>query len=160
MYEQKKDTQNARAAYSETAQWFEDDNAPALANKLNLKAAEFAALDGDYLDAAQRFDHVAEQSKDNHMMRFSLKIYFLNGGICHLALDIIGAKRALASYCEMDSSFPTTDQYRLLADLTEIVEQGDSEAFVDRLRQFEDKTNKLPDWQTAVFRRCVSRSLH
>ena len=160
LYEQNKDTVNARSAYSETAQWYEDDNAPALANKFNLKAAEFAAWNGDYLDAVQRFEHVAERTKGHSTMKFSLKIYFLNAGICHLALDIVGAKRALENYRQMDSDFPTTDQYRLLADLMEIVEQGDSEAFASRLAQVEEKNAKLPDWQIAVFLRCASHSMH
>ena len=156
MYEQNKDTVNARSAYSETAQWFEDDNAPALANKLNLKAAEFAALDGDYLDAVQRFEHVAEKAAGNDMMKYSLKIYLLNAGICHLALDIVGAKRALERYGEIDAQFPATDQYKLLADLTEIVEQGDSEAFAVRLKAWEDTGIKVEKWQWAVWLRWVS----
>ena len=156
MYEQQRDMQNARLAFSETAQWFYDDNAPALGNKLNLKAAEFAAQDGDYQDAAQRFDKVIEKSRENNAMRLSLKTYFLNAGICHLALDIIGAKRALARYQEIDSTFPGTDQYKLLAELTDLVEQGDSEAFVVRLKQYEDKSTKWPDWQYAAFRAWVS----
>lgn len=156
MYEQQKDTQNARLAFSETAQWFYDDNAPALANKSNLKAAEFAALHGDYQDAVQRFEKVIKMSQGNPNMRYSLKIYFLHAGFCHLALDIVGAKRALARYQEIDPTFAETDQYKLLADLTEIVEQGDSEAFVDRLRQHQDKTKELPDWQVGLLRRWAS----
>ena len=156
MYEEKQDLANARSAYSEAAQWYEDDNAPALASKLNLKAAEFAAMEGDYLDAVQRFEHVSKLTAKNTAMKLSLKIYLLNAGICHLALDIIGAKRALESYRELDPQFPQTDQYMLLADLTDIVEEGDSEAFVTRLKQFEDKRITVAPWQWAVFRRCVS----
>lgn len=157
MYEEKQDLANARSAYSEAAQWYEDDNAPALASKLNLKAAEFAAMEGDYLDAVQRFEHVSKLTAKNTAMKLSLKIYLLNAGICHLALDIIGAKRALESYRELDPQFPQTDQYMLLADLTDIVEEGDSEAFVTRLKQFEDKRITVAPWQWAVFRRYVGR---
>ena len=156
LYEQNKDTVNARSAYSETAQWYEDDNAPALANKFNLKAAEFAAWEGDYLDAVQRFEHVAERTRGNPTMKFSLKMYLLNAGICHLALDIVGAKRALERYPEIDADFPTTDQYKLLADLTELVEQGDSEAFASRLKAWENSGMKPEKWQFAVWLRWVS----
>lgn len=158
MYEQKNDMLNARSAYSDAAQWFEDDNAPANANKLNLKAAEFAAWGSDYLDAVQRFEHVAEKAGVNNLMKYSLKIYLLNAGICHLALDIVGAKRALERYREIDPQFPATDQYKLLADLTEIVEQGDSEAFAGRLKAWEDAGNKPEKWQWAVWLRWGSHS--
>lgn len=153
MYEQQKDTPNARSAYSQAAQWYEDENAPALANKINLKAAQFSALEGDYLDAVQRFEYVAKQAQMNNLMKFSLKYYLLNAGICHLALDIVGAKRALEHYREIDPQFPTTPQYKFFADLTELVEQGDSEAFVDRLKAWEETGNTVEVWHWAVWRR-------
>lgn len=152
IYEGVGDRPKARSAYEAAAQWFEDDNASALANKLSLKAGDLAALDGDYLDAIKRFEHVAKQAVSNNLMRFSVKDYLFRAGVCHLALDIIGAKRALESYRELDPQFPSTDQGQLLADLLEPVEQGDSEAFTERLFQY-DNRNKLTPWLSAILLR-------
>ena len=156
LYDQKEDYSNARSAYAAAAQWYEDDNASALANKLNLKAAELAAMDGDYQDAIQRFEHVAKQSLSSNLMKYSIKMYLLHAGMCHLALDVIGARRALESYRELDPGFPSTDEYKLLADLLEIVEQGDSEAFGYRLHVWERSGNRqLEKWQTKTLLKWV-----
>ncbi len=156
LYEHIGDVTNARSAFAAAAQWFEDDNAPANANRLNLKAAQFAAMDGDYQDAFQRFEHVAKQSLSNNALRYSVPKYLLSAGICHLALDIIGAKRALESYRDLDPHFSSGIEYQLLADLFEIVERVDSDAFRERLLLYDEKT-KFESWQTAVLLKWVPR---
>lgn len=156
LYDSNGDRANARPAYAEAAQWFEDDNAAALANKLHLKAAELAARESDYLDAIQRFEHVARQSVSNNLMQFSVKKYLLSAGICHLALDIVGAKRALESYRELDPRFASEKECRFLADVSESVEQGDSEAFQDRCYAFHTQgvdSALLEPWQMEVLNR-------
>ncbi len=129
LYENMGDVTKARSTFAAAAQWMEEDGAPANANKLNLKAAELAALAGDYPDAIQRFEHVVEQSLSNKTLKYSVPKYLLSAGICHLALDIIGAKRALESYLDIDSPFSSGNEYPFLADLFEIVERVDSHAF-------------------------------
>ena len=158
LYEDIGDRSNARSAYEATAQWFEGDGAPALANRNNLKAAELAALDGDYLDAIRRFEHVAKLSLKSANTKYSVKKYLLQAGICHLALDVIGAKRALESYREIDTDFSSTEEYQLLAGLLEPVEQGDSEAFEGTLWQYYQKRSKPDSWHTDIYMKWVSRS--
>ena len=152
LYEEIGDKANARAAYEAAAQWYEDDNAAALANKLSLKAADLAALDNDYLDAIKRFEHVAKQAVSNNLMRFSVKDYLLRAGVCHLALDIIGAKRALESYRDLDPQFTATREYQLLNDLSETVEQEDGEAFAEKLFKY-DQMSSLNSWFTTILLR-------
>ena len=152
LYEEIGDKAKARSAYEAAAQWYEDDNASALANKLSLKAGDLAALDNDYLDATKRFEHVAKQAVSNNLMRFSVKDYLLRAGVCHLALDIIGAKRALESYRELDPQFTSTREYQLLSDLSETVEKGDSEAFAEKLFKY-DQMSPLNSWFTTILLR-------
>lgn len=156
LYDKNGDKKNARSAYEAAAQWYEGDGAPALANKLNLKAGELAAEDSDYLDAIKRFEHVAKQAVSSTSMRYSLNDYLLSAGICHLALDIIGAKRALENYRELYIDFPSTKEYELLADLSEFVEQGDSNAFFDKSNEYK-KRYQLSEWRQSVLGRWVSR---
>lgn len=159
LYETSGERSKARSAYALAAQWFEDDNSPATANKLNLKAADLAALDSDYLDAIKRFEHVAKQSLSTNALRFSIKDYLLRAGICHLALDIVGAKRALDSYRDLDPQFPSTSQFNLLANLTEQVEKGDSEIFEDVAYQY-DRLNPMSEWFKIILARLVSYFFH
>lgn len=82
------DQKRAVEAYETAAGWFEQDNAEALANKLFLKVADLAALDGDYLKAIQFFERVAKSAVGNNLMKWSLKDYFLKSGICLLAQGV------------------------------------------------------------------------
>ena len=82
------DNKRAAEAYETAAGWFESDNAEALANKLYLKVADLAALDGDYYKAIQNYEKVAKSSLNNNLMKWSVKEYYLKAGICHLASGV------------------------------------------------------------------------
>lgn len=147
------DNKSALQAYDLAAQWFESDNAEALANKLYLKVADLAALEGDYQNAVQKFEAVAKSSLNNNLMKWSVKDYFLKAGICHLASnDTVATKRALQQYVELDNTFQGTRENMLLNDLVESVEQGDPDGFTDKLLQF-DQMSKLDKWKTALLLR-------
>jgi hypothetical protein len=62
--------------------------APRLANKHYLKVADLAALKGDYYKAIENFERVARSSVNNHLMKWSVKDYFLKAGMCHLATKV------------------------------------------------------------------------
>ena len=144
------DQKKALEAYDTAAQWFESDNAEALANKLYLKVGDLAALEGDFRRAIEKFETVAKSSLNNNLMRWSVKDYFLKAGICHLAAgDLVATKRALEQYRELDNSFSQTRENMLLTDLVGAVEEGDQDAFSDKLYQF-DQLSKLDKWKTSL----------
>lgn len=152
------DGKRATAAYEVAAGWFEEDNASALANKLYLKAADLAGLEGDNYKAIEHFERVAKNSVNNDLMRFSVKDYLLRAGICHLATnDLVGAGRAIEAYPELDPSFAGTREHELLTELLEAVKEGDPERFADKLWQF-DQMSKLNSWKTTMLLR-YARSL-
>ncbi|PSK60370.1 vesicular-fusion protein sec17-like protein [Elsinoe australis] len=147
------DQKRACEAYETAAGWFEADNAEALSNKLYLKVADLTALESDYYKAIQNYEKVAKSSLNNNLMKWSVKEYYLKAGICHLATnDMVGTRRALASYQESDPTFSATREFQLLNDLSEAVEQGDQEAFADKLYQF-DQMSKLDKWKTTLLLR-------
>ena len=135
LYDEENDSKNARPAYALAAQWYEGDNATMTAIRLIERSAEYAALDGDYLDAINRFEHAADLCLLKDAMKYSVPKYLLHAGYCHLALDIVGAMRALPGYQKMNSSVPSSKgELAFLEDLTETVERGDSQAFEDKQR--------------------------
>ncbi|KAH8424812.1 alpha-soluble NSF attachment protein SEC17 [Aspergillus melleus] len=147
------DTKKALEAYEKTAEWFESDNAEALANKHFLKAADLAALEGDYYKAIQHYERIGRSSISNNLMKWSVKDYFLKAGICHLASnDLVATNRALESYRDIDNTFASTREHQLLVDLTQAVEAGDQETFADKLFQF-DQLSKLDKWKTTLLLR-------
>ncbi|KAK3683534.1 soluble NSF attachment protein [Podospora appendiculata] len=151
------DRKRALACYELAAQWYEDDNASALANKLWLKVADIAALEGDYYKAIENFEKVAESSLGNNLMKYSVKEYFLKAGICTLATkDIVSARRNLDKYREKDPQFASQRECQLLSDLVEAVEAGDQEAFTDKLYAY-DQMSKLDKWKTEMLVRIKSQ---
>ncbi|MCJ1338369.1 vesicular-fusion protein S17 [Bachmanniomyces sp. S44760] len=147
------DQKRALEAYETAAGWFESDNAEALSNKLYLKVADLAALEGNYLKGIENFERVARSSVNNNLMKWSVKDYFLKAGICHLATgDMVALARALESYRDLDPSFQSQREHLLLSDLMEAVEGGDQEAFADKLFQY-DQLSKLDKWKTTILLR-------
>lgn len=59
-----------------------------LANKHYLKAADLAALEGDYYKAIEHYERIGRSSINNNLMKWSVKDYFLKAGICHLATNV------------------------------------------------------------------------
>lgn len=147
------DGKRALEAYQQAAEWFESDNAEALANKLFLKVADLAALESDYYKAIDNYERVAKVSINNNLMKWSVKDYLLKAGICRIATgDLVGTKQAFDNYRELDNTFLSTREHQLLVDLTEAVEAGDQEQFADKLFQF-DQMSKLDKWKTTLLLR-------
>ncbi|PWY74387.1 vesicular-fusion protein Sec17 [Aspergillus heteromorphus CBS 117.55] len=150
------DTKKALEAYEKAAEWFDGDNAEALANKHYLKAADLAALEGDYYKAIEHYERIGRSSINNNLMKWSVKDYFLKAGICHLATnDLVAANRALENYRDIDTTFASTREHQLLVDLVQAIEGGDQEAFADKLFQF-DQLSKLDKWKTTLLLRIKS----
>ena len=59
-----------------------------LSNKLYLKVADLAALEGDYYKAIENYEKVAKSAVNSNLMKWSVKDYFLKAGICHLATNV------------------------------------------------------------------------
>jgi len=144
------DQKKAIESYTLAASWFENDNADALANKLWLKVADLAAMEGDYYKAIELFEKVASTAVSNNLMKWSVKEYFLKAGLCHLAVgDQVATNRAFEKYRDMDPTFPSQREHQLLVDLYEAVEAGDQEMFADKLFQY-DQMSKLDKWKTVI----------
>ncbi|KAF2860868.1 TPR-like protein [Piedraia hortae CBS 480.64] len=147
------DMKRAAAAYELAAGWFEEDGAEALANKLYLKVADLAALDGDYAKATSLYERIAKSSINNNLMKWSVKDYLLKAGACHLCSDDnVAIEKALSSYRDLDPSFPSTREYQLLIDIKDSLTECDDEKFSDKLFQF-DQMSKLDKWKTTIFLR-------
>lgn len=147
------DHKKALESYELAANWFESDNAEALANKLFLKVADISALEEDYLKSIELYEKVATVSVTNQLMKYSVKDFLLKSGICLLAAgDMVTTNQALEKYRDLDPSFTSTREHQLLIDLMETVEAGDPEAFADKLFQY-DQVSKLDKWKTTLLLR-------
>lgn len=115
--------------------------------------ADLAALGEDYYKAIATYEKVAQSSLNNNLTKWSVKDYFLKAGICHLATkDMVSTHRALDKYREMDPSFASEREHKLLVDLVQAVEAGDQEMFTEKLFQY-DQMSKLDKWKTTILLR-------
>ncbi|KAJ9149283.1 Alpha-soluble NSF attachment protein [Pleurostoma richardsiae] len=147
------DMKRALECYESAAGWYEGDGATALANKLWLKVADIAALDGDYYKAIENYERVATASITNNLMKYSVKDYFLKAGICHLATgDMVSVQRALEKYRDLDPTFASQREHQLLVDIVEALEEGNAEKFADKLFAY-DQMSKLDKWKTTLLLR-------
>lgn len=147
------DAPRAMEAYDQAAEWLANDNAESQANKLFLKVAEIAALEGDYNRATDKFESVALNSVTNGLTKWSVKDYYLKAGICHLCKnDTVAIKRAIDQYAAQDMTFPSTREFQLLNELAGDVEAGDAEEFSNHVYVF-DQVSKLDKWKTTLLLR-------
>lgn len=125
-------------------------DSPRLANKLWLKVADVAALEGEYHKAIGNYEKVAEVSINNNLMKYSVKEYFFKAGICHLAGgDLVAAQRALEHYRELDPTFAAQRENALLTDLCAAIDARNQDQFTDNLYKF-DQISKLDKWKTTL----------
>lgn len=69
-----------------------------------------------------------------------------------MSKDLVATNRALENYRDIDNTFVSTREHQLLIDLVQTIEQGDQEAFADKLYQF-DQLSKLDKWKTTLLLR-------
>ncbi|EDO18390.1 hypothetical protein Kpol_1013p65 [Vanderwaltozyma polyspora DSM 70294] len=144
------DYKSAMECYEIAGEWYSQDQALALTNKCLLKLASLKALDGSYLDAAQVYSKLIQNSVGNRLSQWSLKEYYLKMGLCQLAAgDSVAATRTLQEGNHQDSNFAGSRESALLETLIQCVNDGDSEKLSQTVFDY-DKFSKLDKWYTTI----------
>lgn len=146
------DYEKARHYYAEAAELYSGEDSNGLANQCWLKVATFAAQLEQYVQAIEKFEHVARTSLDNNLTKYSAKGYLLNAGLCHLCQDALGARKALEKYRDMDPTFGQSRECQFLANLLDSFDEGDAGKFTGHVAEF-DRMTKLDPWKTTILLR-------
>lgn len=145
-----RDQKAALDAYIKAADYYDMDDSKSNANTMRLKTASLTALNGNYAEAAETFEAVAQAALNNNLLKYGAREHLLRAGLCRLCIsDMVGAQRAVETYSSMDPSFPSSREGRLLQDILESVEQGDAEAFTNHVFEY-DSVSKLDEWKTTI----------
>jgi alpha-soluble NSF attachment protein len=140
----------ALQAYTEAGDLYAGEESSSTANACLLKVAEISATLGDHRAAVERFETVGKQSMGNNLLRFSVKGYLLNAGVCRLCYQTADeVKRALEKYDDIDPSFGTSRECVLLNALADAAELGDQDAFATALAEY-DSMSRLDPWKTKL----------
>merc|ERR1711935_285293 len=120
--------EDALNAYKEAGDLFAGEENSSTANACKLKVAELSATIGKYSNAITCFEDVAKVAMGNNLLRFSVKGYLLNAGICRLCSQTPDeVKRALEKYDDIDPSFAGSREHKLLSEIVDAAELGDAD---------------------------------
>ena len=141
MFEAEDDKDRAMECYKQAAEYYEMDNMGSRANTLWLKVATINATAGKYDEAIEMFEKVSEAALENHLLKYSVREYLFKAMLCHFAKDdVVGARRALEKYSDMDVSFSAQREYKLCEKILEAYEAFDVDAFTTAVAEFDSLT--------------------
>lgn len=144
------DYEKTITAYVSAADFYDMDDAKSNANTMRIKVAALHALAEHYGEAIQLYEQVAQDSLANNLLKYGAREHLLRAGLCRLCQgDVIGAERALETYANMDSSFPSSREGRFLTDIVAAVSEADEQAFTNHVFEY-DSISKLDEWKTSI----------
>ncbi|KAK3285763.1 hypothetical protein CYMTET_6647 [Cymbomonas tetramitiformis] len=148
------DFQKSMFHFEQAADLYAGEEQSSTSNTCKLKVAQFSAQLELWQKAVEIYEAVALQSLDNNLLKFSVKNYLLNAGLCKVLTEgptgeLIGTSNALQRYKEMDPSFGDTRECKFISDIVAAVEEGDTNAFRDVVTEF-DSMSRLDQWKTKV----------
>ncbi|RZC78177.1 hypothetical protein C5167_002399 [Papaver somniferum] len=118
--EAQQNVDQAIAYFEHAADLFQSEEVNTSANQCKLKVAEFAAQQEQYPKAIEIYEEIARQSLNNNLLKYSVKGYLLNAGLCQLCKDD-----------DLDPTFTGTRECKLLTDLAAAMDEEDIGKFTD-----------------------------
>lgn len=150
LYESVGDTDNAIKSYEQAGDYFSTDHADALANKSYLKSADLNAGAGNYAKAIELYDNIIKVANGSALSKWSLKDYFFKVILCNLCLgDPIEAQKKSEEYSNEDGNWQQSREFKLVNEIFESIEQGDSQGFSDKVFEY-DQFSKLDKLKTQL----------
>ncbi len=153
LYESELNYPKAIEHYQAAGDYYKGEDQTSSGNQCLLRVAVLSAELEDYKRAIEVYEAVASSSLDVALLKWSVKDYFFQAGLCHLAKnDIVSAKRAIEKYQDQDVSFSDTRECGLLKELCEAVDEQDVERFTNAIFEY-DQISKLDKWKTTILLR-------
>ncbi|CAF0771172.1 unnamed protein product [Adineta steineri] len=136
LYEQMNDHENMIKCLREAYRFLKQEGQKAAANRTQKKIAETLVLQHQFIDAQQEYEEMADKTKDDAMLKFTSKDYWLRAAMCALCIDIENANTALSRYLNDNPLFEERSlEVKLVRQLMVDIEEQNKEAF---LKHFDD----------------------
>ncbi|KAF6174071.1 hypothetical protein GIB67_020253 [Kingdonia uniflora] len=153
LYDTEHNFEQSIVFFERSADLFQSEEVTTSANQCKQKVAEFSAQLERYPRAIEIYEEVARHSLNNNLLKYSVKGYLLNAGLCQLCKgDVVAITNSLERYQELDPTFSGTREYKFLADLASAMEEEDVEKFTDIIKEFDSMT-RLDAWKTTLLLR-------
>ncbi|OVA17228.1 NSF attachment protein [Macleaya cordata] len=153
LYEVEQNFEQAILYFERSADLFQSEEVTTSANQCKQKVAQFSAQLEKYPRAIEIYEEIARQSLNNNLLKYSVKGYLLNAGLCQLCRgDVVAITNSLERYQELDPTFSGTREYKFLADLAASIDEEDVAKFTDVVKEFDSMT-RLDAWKTTLLLR-------
>ncbi|GAB2272109.1 hypothetical protein Dimus_006928 [Dionaea muscipula] len=153
LQEQQQNFEQAIVFYERAAEFFQGEEVTSSANQCKQKVAQFSAQLEQYPKAIEIFEEIARHSVNNNLLKYGVRGFLLNAGICQLCRgDPVAITNALDKYQDLDPTFSRTREYQLLADLAAAVDVEDVGKFTTALKEY-DSLSPLDAWRTTLLLR-------
>lgn len=157
MWEGEQDSAKALEAYEQAADLYDAESQTTTSNNCKLKVATIASLAEQYEKSMDIFQQVALACVDSSTLKYSVKGYLLQAGICALCCQSATALRAtLEHYESMDVTFVDSREHKLLEALIAAFEDSDAERYTAAIAEFDSMT-RLDNWKTTLLLRAKKR---
>ncbi|KAH9547789.1 hypothetical protein CY35_11G054500 [Sphagnum magellanicum] len=153
IYEKEENVQRAMEYYEKAAELYSGEGIDSTANQCKIKVAQFAAQLEQYNKAIAIYEDVAKQSMSNNLLKYSVKGYLLNAGLCQICgKDVVAINNALEKYQELDPTFSSTREFKFLMDLASAIDEVDVVKFTDIVKEY-DSMSRIDQWKTTLLLR-------
>ena len=132
------DAKKACEFFEKAADLYRDEEQTSSANQCYLKFAQFSAELGDYKAAIGCYENVAKNSLGNNLLKYSVKDYLFNAGLCQI-INTNGeqARENIDRYRDMDPTFDDQRQCKLLLDILDALDEGDLAKFTQVTKEYD-----------------------
>ena len=150
IYEQQQNYIEAKKAYQKAAEIYEIDDKTTLENECLVKIADLNIELDQFNDASRYYQKVAEEYIKSPLLKFKCKEFLFKAGLCQLCNDdLIENQRQLNRYCDIDHTFSTSREYKLLSHIISSIEASDLELFTNSIIEY-DNISPLTHYLTKV----------
>jgi alpha-soluble NSF attachment protein len=154
LYEQMNDYENVIKSLKEAHRFYKQESQKAAVNRVQKKMAETFVLQHQFIQAQQEYEEMADKTKDDAMMKFTAKDFwlrysffslnylflnfYLRATLCALCIDVENANTALGRYLNDNPLFEERSiEVKLLRQLMVDVEEQNKESFI---KHFDETT--------------------
>ncbi|CAF1066247.1 unnamed protein product [Adineta steineri] len=134
LYEQLNDLDNMMKCLKEAHRFLKQEGQKAGANRVQKKMAEILALQHEYIRAQQEYEEMGDRTKDDNLLKYGAKDFWLRATMCALCIDVENANTALNRYTSDNPLFEErTLEVKLLRQLISAVEEQNKELFLKHI---------------------------
>eukprot|EP01025_Chloroclados_australasicus_P040894 TRINITY_DN4300_c0_g1_i1.p1 TRINITY_DN4300_c0_g1~~TRINITY_DN4300_c0_g1_i1.p1 ORF type:complete len:333 (+),score=61.24 TRINITY_DN4300_c0_g1_i1:100-999(+) len=140
----------AMRTFTEAAQLYDSESQYTEKHKMHLEAATLKCELGQYLEAAQLFESVANDYVNNNLLKYSARDHYMNAILCYMAVnDTSTAANKREEFVVNDVTFEDSRQNKLVSNCLGAMLAGKDEDFATAVSEY-DSITKLDKFRVEL----------